>query len=222
MCIRDRPEPPVNVSPTVVPPPEIVSSPNEPISWSDAVPPVIVKSISTVSTEVLTLKVADPTVLLVKSIVIVPVFKAAVLLTTIWISAAPLVTASTVYISTFSIPVTTLKFKTAVTAASFSSWIVSVPAPPAIVSFVAKCVVPSNLKVSSPEPPVKLSALTLLPLSIIKNAPLDTAEPSIVVTLSVVVLVIVKVSKPRLVNVSLPKVRLVVLLPRVIFSIPIN
>ena len=69
---------------------------------------------------------------------------------------------------------------------------------------------------------MKLSELLLLPSSIIKNAPLETAEPSIVVTLSVVVLVIVKVAWPRLVNVSLPNVKLVVLLANAIFSIPIS
>ena len=52
-----------------------------------------------------------------------------------------------------------------------------------------------------------------------RNEPFETAEPSIVVVLSVVVVVICNDALPRLVNVSLPKVKLVALLPRVIFSI---
>ena len=51
-----------------------------------------------------------------------------------------------------------------------------------------------------------------------RNEPFETAEPSIVVTLFVDVVVICSEALPRLVNVSLPKVRLVVLLPRTIFS----
>ena len=66
------------MSPVVVPPPEIVSSPAEPIIWSLEVPPVIVKSISTVSRELLTLNVAEPTFLAERSTVIAPAFNAAV------------------------------------------------------------------------------------------------------------------------------------------------
>ena len=89
---------------------------------------------------------------------------------------------------------------------------------PVTVSPLVRPVVVANLKISSPEPPTRLSLLLFEPSSTIRKEPFETAEPSIVVTLSVVVVVICNDELPRLVNVSLPKVKLVVLLPSVIFS----
>ena len=87
-----------------------------------------------------------------------------------------------------------------------SSWIVSSPALPVITSSALNILVPDVLKISSPEPPINVSLLVFDPSSMIKKAPLDTAEPSILVVESPVVVVIVRLSLPRFVNVALPKV----------------
>ena len=104
-----------------------------------------------------------------------------------------------------------------------SIWIVSVPALPLTESSDVKPVTELNLKISSPEPPISVSVLVLEPSSIIKNVPLETAEPSIEVVESPVVVVIVNEVLPKPSKVALPKVKLCALAPaRAIFSIPTN
>ena len=91
------------------------------------------------------------------------------------------------------------------------SWIVSVPAPPVTVSPLVRPVVVANLKISSPEPPTYLSAVSA-PISLtIRNEPLLTAEPSLVVTPAPVLETIASELAPRFSNVSLPNVKVDVL-----------
>ena len=68
-------------------------------------------------------------------------------------------------------------------------------------------VVTPNLKTSSPVPPAYESSVLAVPLLMIRNEPLLTAEPSIVVTPEPLLPSNEIEAAPKLANVSLPNVR---------------